>query len=62
MRQAIEEGFILDVLQNYVSYKRFFGLVKQIEDERILIGNNLGKINGWIAATDVLGKVIAVEY
>lgn len=36
-------------------------LVKQIEDERILIGNNLGKINGWIAATDVLGKVIAVE-
>lgn len=31
MRQAIEEGFILDVLQNYVTYKRFFGLVKQIE-------------------------------
>src|SRR5208283_2410757 len=23
MRQAIEEGFILDVLQNYVTYKRF---------------------------------------
>lgn len=33
MRQAIEEGFILDVLQNYVTYKRFFGLVKQIEDD-----------------------------
>ena len=31
MRQAIEEGFILDVLQNYTTYKRFFGLVKQIE-------------------------------
>ncbi|WP_431284500.1 type I restriction endonuclease subunit R [Humitalea sp. 24SJ18S-53] len=31
MRQAIEEGFILDVLENYVTYKRFFGLVKQIE-------------------------------
>jgi len=26
MRQAIEEGFILDVLQNYTTYKRFFGL------------------------------------
>jgi len=33
MRQAIDEGFILDVLQNYVTYKRFFGLVKQIEND-----------------------------
>lgn len=33
MRQAIEEGFILDVLQNYTTYKRFFGLVKQIESD-----------------------------
>ncbi len=33
MRQAIEEGFILDVLQNYVTYKRFFGLVKRIESD-----------------------------
>lgn len=33
MRQAIEEGFILDVLQNYTTYKRFFGLVKQVEDD-----------------------------
>lgn len=33
MRQAIEEGFILDVLQNYTTYKRFFGLVKQVEQD-----------------------------
>jgi type I restriction enzyme R subunit len=33
MRQAIEEGFILDVLQNYATYKRFFGLVKQVADD-----------------------------
>lgn len=33
MRQAIEEGFILDVLQNYTTYKRFFGLVKQVESD-----------------------------
>lgn len=33
MRQAIEEGFILDVLQNYTTFKRFFGLVKQVEDD-----------------------------
>ena len=33
MRQAIEEGFVMDVLQNYTTYKRFFGLIKQIEDD-----------------------------
>ena len=33
MRQAIEEGFILDVLKGYVTYKRFFKLAKQIADD-----------------------------
>ena len=33
MKQAIEEGFIMDVLKNYTTYKRFFGLIKQIEDD-----------------------------
>ena len=33
MRQAIEEGFIMDVLQNYTTYKRFFGLIKQVEGD-----------------------------
>lgn len=33
MRQAIEEGFILDVLQNYTTYQTFFQLSKKIEDD-----------------------------
>ncbi len=33
MRQAIEERFILDVLQNYTTYKTFYGLIKAIEDD-----------------------------
>ena len=33
MKQAIGESFIMDVLKNYASYKRFFGLVKQIEND-----------------------------
>lgn len=33
MRQAIEEGFILDVLQNYTSYELYFNLTKAIEDD-----------------------------
>lgn len=33
MKQAIEEGFILDVLKNYTTYKTYFRLSKQIEDD-----------------------------
>ena len=33
MRQAIEEGFILDVLQNYMTYKAYYRLEKAIEDD-----------------------------
>ena len=33
MHQAIEEGFIMDVLRNYTTYRRFYGLIKQIEDD-----------------------------
>ncbi|MCK5506669.1 MAG: type I restriction endonuclease subunit R, partial [Thermodesulfovibrionia bacterium] len=33
MRQAIEEGFILDVLKHYTTYKTYFRLIKSIEDD-----------------------------
>lgn len=33
MRQAIEEGFILDVLENYTTYKTYVGLIKTIQDD-----------------------------
>jgi len=33
MRQAIEEGFILDVLQNYTTYKAYWRLLKKIKDD-----------------------------
>lgn len=32
MKQAIEEGFILDVLTNYTTYKSYYELIKSIED------------------------------
>jgi len=47
MRQAIEEGFILDVLKNYITYQTYFELLKKIVDDpeydkkkaqRLLIG------------------------
>lgn len=33
MRQAIEEGFILDVLKNYTTYKTYYRLIKSIEND-----------------------------
>ena len=33
MRQAIEEGFILDVLTNYTTYKLYYHLLKAAEDD-----------------------------
>ncbi|AGN16000.1 type I restriction endonuclease subunit R [Methanobrevibacter sp. AbM4] len=33
MKQAIEEGFILDVLKNYLTYNTYFKLVKTVEDD-----------------------------
>ncbi|MGM0578326.1 MAG: type I restriction endonuclease subunit R [Myxococcota bacterium] len=33
MRQAIEEGFILDVLRGYTTYKRYFRLVRAVNDD-----------------------------
>ena len=34
MRQAIVENFILDVLENYTTFKRYFKLVKSIETDK----------------------------
>lgn len=33
MKQAIEEGFILDVLQNYVTYSTYYKIAKKIQDD-----------------------------
>ncbi|HRG20405.1 MAG TPA: type I restriction endonuclease [Saprospiraceae bacterium] len=33
MKQAIEENFILDILQNYTTYQSYYALLKKIEDD-----------------------------
>ena len=33
MKQAIEEGFIKDVLQNYTTFQSYYSLLKKIEDD-----------------------------
>jgi type I restriction enzyme R subunit len=36
MKQSISEGFTLDVLQNYATYKRYFKLNKTIKEDKVL--------------------------
>lgn len=43
MRQAIEEGFILDVLKNYTTYATFFKLAKSGEDDPQVERKNAAK-------------------
>lgn len=60
MRQAIEEGFILDVLKGYVPYKTAFNLSKQIQDTK-RVGSKSAKtaLAQWMSlhATNVTQKV-----
>ena len=73
MRGRIESGQLVtispatadDVNENGVVFIRWKGnymlhLVKEISEDGVLIGNNLGKINGWASRDDVLGVVIDV--
>jgi len=51
MRQAIEEGFILDVLQNYTSYKLAFRLAhegKDYDQREVERSAALNGIMGWV--------------
>ncbi len=43
MRQAIEEGFILDVLKNYTTYKTYYRLVKTTEDDPQVVKSKAAK-------------------
>jgi type I restriction enzyme R subunit len=51
MRQAIEEGFILDVLQNYISYKLAFKLAhesKDYDEKTVERSAAMKGIMGWV--------------
>jgi len=43
MKQAIEEGFILDVLSNYTSYKSYYQIEKSIEENPLFDTNKAQK-------------------
>ena len=49
MRQSISEGFTLDVLQNYTTFKRYFELVKSVpEDEEYERARTLRALTNYV--------------
>ena len=54
--EEVEEGDVV-----FVSWKGNFllHLVKERTADRVLIGNNIGKTNGWAAA--IVGKVVDIS-
>lgn len=52
----VEDAALVKWKGNYLLH-----IIKEINSDQALIGNNLGKLNGWIPKSDVIGKVIKVE-
>ena len=50
-----------DIVLCKVKGHEYLHLVKAIEGRRFQIGNNRGRINGWITAKAVFGKRIRIE-
>lgn len=50
-----------DIVLCRVRGAEYLHLVKAIQDGRFQIGNNRGRINGWIGAAGVFGKCTKVE-
>lgn len=49
-----------DVVLCKVRKAQYLHLVKAVQGERFLIGNNRGKINGWIGSRHIYGKLISI--
>ncbi len=50
-----------DIVLCKVKGNQYLHLVKAISGDRVQIGNNRGRINGWTPLTQVFGKLVKVE-
>jgi SOS-response transcriptional repressor LexA len=50
-----------DIVLCKVHGHEYLHLIKAIDRSRFQIGNNRGRINGWITSTSIFGKCIKVE-
>jgi hypothetical protein len=50
-----------DIVLCKVNGRQYLHLVKAIQGKRFQIGNNRGRINGWVGADCIFGKCTRVE-
>lgn len=50
-----------DIVLCKVKGQEYLHLIKAIQGPRFQIGNNRGRINGWISANAIFGKLVAIE-
>jgi hypothetical protein len=50
-----------DIVLCKVNGSQYLHLIKAINGKRFQIGNNRGRINGWITANSILGKCLKIE-
>jgi hypothetical protein len=50
-----------DVVLCKVNGREYLHLVKAVQGERFQIGNNRGRVNGWVSAGAIFGRCVAVE-
>ena len=50
-----------DIVLCKVKGHEYLHLIKAIQGERIQIGNNRGRINGWISAESIFGRCVEIE-
>ena len=50
-----------DIVLCKVNGCQYIHLIKAIQGPRFQIGNNRGRVNGWITASSIFGKCISVE-
>ncbi len=50
-----------DIVLCKVNGREYLHLIKAIQGPRYQIGNNRGRVNGWVTARAIFGKCIKVE-
>ena len=58
---APDELKVGDVVLCKVNGKQYLHLIKAVQGERYQIGNNRGRINGWVSRHSIYGKCVRVE-
>lgn len=50
-----------DIVLVRVGGRDYLHLIKAVQGERYLIGNNRGGINGWVGRSAVYGRAVAID-